>query len=82
MIVIMIAPMIVIVVLTLSVVLIVLILIVVLIVIVPFPSESRYWKQQSSRYCANNRELANHWFLQRCVSARGQTLKASLQLSQ
>ena len=30
---------------------------------VAFPSEGRYWKQQSSRYCENNRELANHWFL-------------------
>jgi hypothetical protein len=38
----------------------------IMIVIVPMmlPSERRYWKQPGSRYCANNRELANHRCLQ------------------
>jgi hypothetical protein len=57
-----------------------------LILIVPmiavaFSSEGRYGKQQSSRYCTNNREFENHWFLLCCVSVRGQDSKASLQLS-
>ena len=38
----------------------------IMIVIVPMmlPSERRYWKQQGSRYCVNNRELANYRCLQ------------------
>ena len=58
-------PMIVIV-MALIIVIVVSILIVVLILIVIFRREGRYWKQQSRRYGANKRKLANHLVLHFC----------------